>query len=79
MGNDIHARIISLYKNVPDWLYFLIFVVSLVVICIVCSIAGWLKWYLVLLSILINVLLVLPFGLVSSITGQFLQNAPVLI
>jgi OPT family oligopeptide transporter len=77
MGNDMHARLMSLYKNVPDWWYFLIFVASFITICVVCDHSGWLKWYLVILSLFINAVLVLPFGLVSSITGQFLQNAPV--
>ncbi|CAF3838244.1 unnamed protein product [Rotaria sp. Silwood1] len=77
MGNDIHARFMSLYRNVPDWWYCLLFTASLIVICVICNHTGWLKWYLVLLSLFIYILLVLPFGLVASITGQFLQNAPV--
>lgn len=77
MGNDMHVRLMSLYKNVPDWWYFLVFIISVIVICMICDNAGWLKWYLVILSLLINTLLILPFGLVSSITGQFFQNAPV--
>lgn len=77
MGNDMHVRLMSLYKNVPDWWYFLVFIISVIVICIICNNAGWLKSYLVILSLLINTLLLLPFGLVSSITGQFFQNAPV--
>jgi len=46
-------------------------------VCVICNHNGWLAWYLVLLSLSINMVLVLPVGLVSSITGQFLHNAPV--
>ncbi|CAF1598683.1 unnamed protein product [Adineta ricciae] len=77
MGNDIHARLMSLYKTVPDWWYFILFCISLIIICVICDHNNWLNWYLVLLTLFINACLVLPFGLLSSITGQFLQNAPV--
>ncbi|UJR07344.1 hypothetical protein I4U23_011630 [Adineta vaga] len=77
MGNDMHARLMSLYKKVPDWWYLILFCISLIIICVLCDYNKWLKWYLVLLSLAINACLVLPFGLLSSITGQFLHNAPV--
>ncbi|UJR09077.1 hypothetical protein I4U23_013324 [Adineta vaga] len=77
MGNDMHNRLMSAYAKVPDWWYFILFSISLIVICVICNHNGWLAWYLVLLTLVINMCLVLPVGLVSSITGQFLQNAPV--
>ncbi|CAF0909388.1 unnamed protein product [Adineta ricciae] len=77
MGNDMHARLMSAYAYVPEWWYFALFSASLITVCIICNHNGWLPWYLVLLSLVINASLVLPVGLVSSITGQFLHNAPV--
>ncbi len=77
MGNDMHARMISLYKIVPDWCYLELFALALIVACVTCDHANWLKWYYVLLSVFIGALFTLPFGLVSSITGQLLHNLSV--
>jgi OPT family oligopeptide transporter len=77
MGNDMHARMISLYKIVPDWWYLELFAMALIVACVTCDNAGWLPWYYVLLSLFIGALFTLPFGLVSSITGQLLHNLSV--
>ncbi|CAF2915455.1 unnamed protein product [Rotaria sp. Silwood2] len=77
MGNDMHARMISIYPTVPDWWYLELFALALIVACVTCDHAGWLKWYYVLLSLFIGALFTLPFGLVSSITGQLLHNLSV--
>ncbi|CAF1178578.1 unnamed protein product [Rotaria sordida] len=77
MGNDMHARMISLYKTVPDWCYLELFSLALIVACVTCDHAQWLSWYYVLLSLFIGALFTLPFGLVSSITGQLLHNLSV--
>jgi OPT family oligopeptide transporter len=77
MGNDMHARLISLYKTVPDWWYLELFALALIVAVVTCDRAGWLPWYYVLLSLFIGALFTLPFGLVSSITGQLLHNLSV--
>ena len=77
MGNDMHSRLISLYDVVPDWCYLELFSLALIIICVTCDHAGWLKWYYVLLSLFIGALFTLPFGLVSSITGQLLHNLSV--
>ncbi|CAF3702453.1 unnamed protein product [Rotaria sordida] len=77
MGNDMHARMILLYKTVPDWWYLELFALSLIIACVTCDRAGWLNWYYVLLASFIGALCTLPFGLVASITGQLLHSLPV--
>lgn len=77
MGNDMHARMISLYKTVPDWCYLELFSLALIIACVTCDHAEWLDWYFVLLALFIGALFTLPFGLVSSITGQLLHNLSV--
>ena len=77
IGNDMHSRLISLYPTVPDWCYLQLFASALIVACVTCDHAQWLNWSLVLLALLIGSLLTLPFGLVSSITGQLLHNLSV--
>lgn len=77
LGNDMHARLISFYAPVPDWWYLELFAPALIVICVVCDHAGWLPWYWVLFSLFLGAVFALPFGLVSSITGQLLHNLSV--
>ncbi|CAF1169490.1 unnamed protein product [Adineta ricciae] len=77
MGNDMHARMISLYPPVPDWCYLQLFALAMITACVTCDHAGWLSWYYVLLALFIGALFTLPFGLVSSITGQLLHNLSV--
>ncbi|CAF0896108.1 unnamed protein product [Adineta steineri] len=77
MGNDMHNRLMSLYPQVPDWWYLELFAPALVIACVVCDHSGWLNWYWVLFSLFIGAVFVLPFGYVSSITGQLLHNLSV--
>ena len=77
MGNDLHSRLISAYPTVPDWWYFQLFFVALIICCVTCDYAQWLSWYYVLLALFIGAIFTLPFGLVSSVTGQLLHNLSV--
>jgi len=77
LSNDMHSRLMSLYPQVPDWWYLELFAPALIMACVVCDHAGWLNWYWVLFSLFIGAMFVLPFGYVSSITGQLLHNLSV--
>ena len=73
-GNDIHCRLIEAYPDVPDWWFLIVSIVAVVVIMIVADLSGMLEWYNVLFALSIPMIFVLPFGMVSSITGQLIQN-----
>ncbi|CAF1685686.1 unnamed protein product, partial [Adineta ricciae] len=76
-GNDIHCRLMALYPDVPDWWFLIVFVIAVVVIMIVSDVSHMLEWYNVLFALSIPMTLVLPFGMVTSITGQLIQNQAV--
>ena len=73
-GNDIHCRLIGLYGDVPDWWFLVISILAIVVLMIVSDVSGMIAWYNVLFALVVPVIFVLPFGMVTSITGQLIQN-----
>jgi OPT family oligopeptide transporter len=72
--NDLHCRLIALYPDVPDWWFVIVSLLAVVVIMIVADVSQMLAWYNVLFALSVPVIFVLPFGMVTSITGQFTQN-----
>ncbi|UJR07435.1 hypothetical protein I4U23_011721 [Adineta vaga] len=76
-GNDTHCRLIELYPDVPDWWFLIVSVVAVVVIMIVAHVSNLLEWYNVLFALSIAMIFVLPYGMVTSITGQLIQNQAV--
>ncbi|KAF8518159.1 oligopeptide transporter [Hysterangium stoloniferum] len=68
---DIHARLMSKYRQVPDWWYLMIFL-SMFVIGII-SIELWptqLPVWAFVLSLVISFLYVIPIGMIQAITNQ---------
>jgi hypothetical protein len=76
-GNDLHCRLISIYKDAPDWWFAVISLLGLIVLIIVAQVSQTLEWYYVLLALLIPLIFTLPMGSVFAITGQIIQNASV--
>jgi OPT family oligopeptide transporter len=72
--NDLHCRLIALYPDVPDWWFVIVSLLAVVVIMIVADVSQMLAWYNVLFALSVPVIFVLPFGMVTSITGQLIQN-----
>ena len=68
---DIHARMMSVYKEVPVWWYAAIFVVAFIfgVIAIEIFPTQFPVWALVL-SLLISVVFVIPIGIIRAVTNQ---------
>jgi OPT family oligopeptide transporter len=76
-GNDVHCRLTALYSDVPDWWFAIVSIVAFIVIVIVGQVSHTILWYETFLSFIGPVLLVLPFGIVASITGLTVQNTSV--
>lgn len=73
-GNDMHCRLIQAYTGVPDWWFLIVSLVAITVLMITAHLMDVVKWYNVLFVLSITMIFVLPFGKVSSITGQLIQN-----
>ncbi len=76
-GNDVHCRLIALYPDVPDWWFFIVSVLAFIVIIVVGEVSSIIPWYKTLFSLIVPIVLVLPFAMVASITGQSIQNPSV--
>ena len=76
-GNDVHCRLIALYPDVPDWWFFLISLLAFVVIVVVGQVSHIILWYKTFFTIIVPIILVLPFGMIASITGVAIQNSSI--
>ncbi len=76
-GNDVHCRLIALYSDVPDWWFVIASVLAFVVILVAGQVSSIIHWYETFFALIVPTILVLPFGMVASITGQAIQNPSV--
>lgn len=76
-GNDVHCRLIALYPDVPDWWFLIVSFLSFIVIVVVGQVSRIILWYETFFSLIVPILLVLPFGMITSITGLTTQNTSV--
>ncbi|KAI1314462.1 hypothetical protein EDD11_002164 [Mortierella claussenii] len=69
-SEDIHSRLMSVYPEVPDWWYGLLFGVMLVLSMITCVVWEYMPWWALLLALGIAIVFVLPVGIVQAVTNQ---------
>jgi len=70
-GNeDIHAKLMDRYPEVPDWWYGIIFVVNMALAIFVCEYYDInLPWWAVILAILMAAFFTVPIGIVTAIAN----------
>ncbi len=76
-GNDVHCRLIALYPDVPDWWFVIVSVLAFIVIVVVGQVSHIIPWYKNFFSLIVPIVLIPPFGMVTSITGLTIQNQSV--
>jgi OPT family small oligopeptide transporter len=68
--DDIHAKLMDRYPEVPDWWYGGFFILNLALAIFVCEYYGIdLPWWAVLLATLIAAIFVLPAGIITAIAN----------
>ncbi|OAD76693.1 hypothetical protein PHYBLDRAFT_142208 [Phycomyces blakesleeanus NRRL 1555(-)] len=70
-SDDIHARLMDRYKEVPDWWYALLFVISLGVSF--ATITVWpsdMPWWALIIAVVLAFVWLIPIGIVTAITSQ---------
>ncbi|KAI8321886.1 OPT family small oligopeptide transporter [Martensiomyces pterosporus] len=69
--DDIHARLMRAYKEVPDWWYAALFVVAfaLAMVTITCFPTD-MPWWSLILALALAIAFTLPLGLIMAITSQ---------
>ncbi|KAF9382291.1 hypothetical protein CPC16_009416, partial [Podila verticillata] len=68
--DDVHSRLMSVYPEVPDWWYGLLFVVTVSLSVVTCVVWEYMPWWAVLLAIAMAIFFVLPVGVVLAVTNQ---------
>ena len=68
---DIHMKLMSKYKEAPEWWFIAVFAVSFSFGMIACQVwKTFLPWWAYILCIVIGLVLFIPIGMVQAITNQ---------
>jgi OPT family oligopeptide transporter len=76
-GNDVHCWLIALYPDVPDRWFGIFSLLAFIVIIVIGNVSSIILWYKSFFALVVSMIVVLPFGMVTSITGQSIQNPSV--
>ncbi|KAJ3344396.1 hypothetical protein HDU83_005276 [Entophlyctis luteolus] len=69
--NDIHAQLMDIYPEVPDWWYICTLLANSLLALSVCQWGGFeLQWWAVVLSTAFALTMFLPIGVTQAISGQ---------
>ncbi|KAJ3191698.1 hypothetical protein HK101_007492 [Irineochytrium annulatum] len=70
-SNDIHAKLMNAYPDVPDLWYLILLGVNLAVAIAICQFGGFdLPWWGVILGFILAAITILPIGIIQAISGQ---------
>ncbi|KAF9204914.1 hypothetical protein BGZ49_004710 [Haplosporangium sp. Z 27] len=69
-GEDIHSRLMSVYPEVPDWWYGLLFIITVGLSFVTCCVWDYMPWWALILALAIAAFFVLPVGVVQAVTNQ---------
>ncbi|KAG0167683.1 hypothetical protein DFQ28_010237 [Apophysomyces sp. BC1034] len=70
-SDDIHARLMDAYPEVPDWWYAVLFVIALGLSFV--TIVLWpsdMPWWALIVAVVLALIWLLPIGIVTAITSQ---------
>ncbi|KAJ3100240.1 hypothetical protein HK100_004740 [Physocladia obscura] len=70
-STDIHAQLMNVYPEVPDWWYYLILLITAAAGMVVCQVGGFeLPWWGVIIAIIFALVSMIPIGIIQAISGQ---------
>ncbi|KAJ3097402.1 hypothetical protein HDU96_000408 [Phlyctochytrium bullatum] len=70
-STDIHAKLMDVYPEVPDWWYFVVLGANVVIAIGVCQWGGFdLPWWGVILGLALAIVSIVPIGVILAISGQ---------
>ncbi|KAG0378651.1 hypothetical protein BGX24_003217 [Mortierella sp. AD032] len=67
---DVHARLMSAYPEVPDWWYGLLFVVMVTLSFITTVKYDYMPWWALILALFIAAIFIIPVGILQAVTNQ---------
>ncbi|KAI8324470.1 OPT superfamily oligopeptide transporter [Martensiomyces pterosporus] len=68
--DDVHARLMRSYPEVPKWWYMVTFGVTITFAIVVCETWKMLDWYWVILSVALPLVFTIPIGIIQAISNQ---------
>ncbi|CAF1251517.1 unnamed protein product [Didymodactylos carnosus] len=68
--NEIHAKLMAKYPEVPEWWYTILFIVNFFLACIVCHFGDLMPWYWMFLCVSMAFVLLLPVGIILATSNQ---------
>ncbi|CAF1400418.1 unnamed protein product [Didymodactylos carnosus] len=68
--NEVHAKLMTKYLEVPEWWYTILFVINLFLACMVCHFGNLMPWYWMFLCVIISFVLLLPVGIIQATSNQ---------
>ncbi|KAI8981836.1 OPT family small oligopeptide transporter [Mycotypha africana] len=70
-NDDIHAKLMDSYKEVPDWWYAVLFVIALALsfVTVICFPSD-MPWWSLIIAIVLALVWLLPLGIITAITSQ---------
>ncbi|KAI9597058.1 OPT oligopeptide transporter protein-domain-containing protein [Syncephalis fuscata] len=75
-SDDIHAKLMDRYDEVPDWWYGLMFVANIVLAIVVCEVFGIdLPWWGVILAVALAAIFIIPAGIITAL-GHYMKIPP---
>lgn len=70
-SQDVHYKLMQVYKEVPEWWYLSLFGIMLTLAIVTCEVWDYgLPWWSLLLAVGISALFSLPIGLIQAVTNQ---------
>ncbi|CAF1254949.1 unnamed protein product [Adineta ricciae] len=69
-AGDIHAKLMSRYKEAPEWWYTILFLLAFVLAAIVCHFGELMPWYFLFVAVATAFFFLLPTGIVAAVTNQ---------
>ncbi|PRP76943.1 OPT oligopeptide transporter [Planoprotostelium fungivorum] len=67
---DVHAKLMAVYPEAPEWWYTIVFVASFTLGCIACHFTEAMPWYWMFLAIIIPGIFFVPTGIVQAVSNQ---------
>jgi hypothetical protein len=63
--NDVHCTLISQYKDVPKWMYIMVYIIAFVSSCLVCNFCDLMPWYYMFVTVGLSIIFTIPISIVQ--------------
>ncbi|KAJ2200345.1 hypothetical protein IW141_001788 [Coemansia sp. RSA 355] len=70
LNEDVHMRLMRVYKEVPHWWYGVTFVITFALSIVTCEVYNLMPWYWVIVATVIPLVFTVPIGIIQAISNQ---------